>query len=196
VANPYWGAAGEARVHNLRTYLAHLAQVRPSLVLIGEAPGYRGCAITGVPFTSRALLACDLGRWGLFAGRGFAHDRAMGAAENEITATVVWRTVVACLPDPPLTWNAFPFHPHPPVDTRANRPLAAADFAAGADYLQQFLSLFPDVPAAAMGRQAERALVTVGVTPLAALRHPAHGGATAFAAGLRAVARRLPAAGV
>src|SRR5438045_3190761 len=80
------------------------------------------------------------------AGQGFAHDRGLGAPENEITATTVWREVVVCLPRPPVTWNAFPFHPHPPGDVLANRPLVAADLAAGEDYLRQVVCLFPDVP--------------------------------------------------
>jgi hypothetical protein len=115
----------------------------------------------------------------------------LGEPTHEVTATVVWRIARELLASPPVTWNAFPFHPHPPGSTRANRSLTTADLAAGQSYLRTVLALFPDVPVLAVGRQAERAL---GVTPFAVLRHPAHGGATAFAEGLRAAARRLPAA--
>jgi hypothetical protein len=69
VANPYWGSDGEARLHNLRTYLTYLMQVRPSMVLVGEAPGYRGARVSGLPFTSERQLT--------------------GAGPAEATATIV-----------------------------------------------------------------------------------------------------------
>lgn len=163
----------------------------PSLVLIGEAPGYRGCAITGVPFTARDLLQTDLGRWGLFAGRGFESGATLGGAEREITASVVWQAALEHLAAPPVTWNAFPFHPHPAGNGLANRSLTAKDLAGGQAYLGALLGLFPGVPVVAMGRQAERALEMLGVATSGTLRHPAHGGATAFASGLAALARRL-----
>ena len=159
--------------------------------MIGEAPGYRGCAVTGVPFTSRRLFRADLGRWNLFAGAGFlvpAGRDGIAEPQSEATATVVWRTVVECLPAPPVVGNAFPFHPHPPHQPLKNRSITTAELDEGACYLRLLLAAFPGVTPIAVGRQAARILRTLGVAPGAALRHPAHGGASAFSAGLRAVA--------
>lgn len=35
---------------------AHLSAPSPSLLCVGEAPGYRGCRVSGVPFTSEGLI--------------------------------------------------------------------------------------------------------------------------------------------
>ena len=191
VTNPYRGNAGRLRLGNLRRYLESVAAHGPPLALVGEAPGYRGCAVTGVPLTSRQLFTTDLGRWGLFAGAGFVAEEALGAPWAEASATVVWRSVAALLPAPPLLANAFPFHPHPPGNRAANRPLRAGELAEGRAYLAETLALFPRITILAMGRQAARALHSLGAQPLACLRHPAHGGATAFATGFAAEVRSL-----
>src|SRR5690554_6491486 len=52
--------ANKARHANLRLYLRQMMTRRPSFLLVGEAPGYRGCRVTGVPFTNKHLL---LGEW-------------------------------------------------------------------------------------------------------------------------------------
>jgi hypothetical protein len=61
--------------------------------------------------------------------------------------------------------------------------------------LGRFLSCFPGVRAIAVGRRAEQALGIAGVEPVAVVRHPAHGGGTAFAVGLRRAAADLEAPG-
>ena len=193
VANQYGGAVGDLRLLNLRRYLEHVLAIGPSAVVVGEAPGYRGSAVTGVPLTTRALLASDLGRWDLFSACHFQTGDALGAPAAEITATVVWRAAVQHLAQPPLTWNAFPFHPHPPATAGANRPPTATDLAEGAGYLRALLALAPCTPVIAMGRQAARALAAIGVDAIACLRHPAHGGAAQFTAGFAAAACHLPA---
>ena len=43
---------------NLRCYLRAMAERMPDTLLVMEAPGYRGCRLTGVPVTSRKLIAC------------------------------------------------------------------------------------------------------------------------------------------
>ncbi|MER6443347.1 hypothetical protein ABT275_44835, partial [Streptomyces sp. NPDC001185] len=42
-------AAGRLRERNLRRYLELMDRVRPRMLLIGEAPGYRGHAVSGIP---------------------------------------------------------------------------------------------------------------------------------------------------
>jgi uracil-DNA glycosylase len=191
VANPYRGRAGARRLQNLRRYLEAVAGAGAAVALVGEAPGYRGCAVTGIPLTSRAVLSADLGRWGLFAPAGFAADASLGPWRAEATATVVWRLVPRLLPGPPLLANAFPFHPHPAGRPGANRGPTAAEVAEGAGYLRRLLARFPGVAVVAIGRRAARALTHAGATPAAVVRHPAHGGAAAFAAGLSAAASTL-----
>ena len=52
--NPFDRSRGDnaVRRRNLTRYLEQLSERRPATLLVGEAPGYRGMAITGVPFTN------------------------------------------------------------------------------------------------------------------------------------------------
>jgi hypothetical protein len=72
-----------------------------------------------------------------------------------------------------------------------NRGLRRAEVEEGTRYLRLVMDLFPGVRAVAVGRVAAGALGRVGVTPLAVLRHPAHGGATRLAGGLYEVGAAL-----
>jgi uracil-DNA glycosylase len=174
----------------LRTYLARVAAREPGVALVGEAPGYRGCAVTGIPFTSRQVLAevltQMLARGSGVGPAGYVAHEGLGRPWAEATATLVWRHLPSGLLAPPLTWNAYPFHPHPVGDAMGNRRLTAAEVAEGGAYLRLALDLFPGVRPIAVGRVAAQALARLGVAPLAVLRHPAHGGAGTFAAGLGA----------
>jgi hypothetical protein len=54
VENPY---LREFPRQNIEAYLKILERrSEPIVMIVGEAPGHRGCAITGIPFTSGALL--------------------------------------------------------------------------------------------------------------------------------------------
>ncbi|MCY4525478.1 MAG: hypothetical protein OXB89_02620, partial [Anaerolineaceae bacterium] len=51
---------------NLRRFLRDMEQRRPQALLLFEAPGYRGCRLTGVPATSRRVLLEGVPSLGLF----------------------------------------------------------------------------------------------------------------------------------
>jgi uracil-DNA glycosylase len=129
------------------------ARARASFLLVGEAPGYRGARISGVPFTSERQLT--------------------GSGPAEATATLVHRVLAELrLTEGVLLWNVVPTHPGTAV---SNRPPTRGEVAAGLPFLREL----------AQGRR----LVAVGRIAHAALgglhvRHPSHGGARAFRAGL------------
>jgi len=89
------------RARRLEHYLESRAGAR--LLLVGEAPGYRGARVSGIPFTSERQLT--------------------GTGPAEATATMVHRVLAELgLEDDTLLWNVVPTHPG--TETSNRRPTA------------------------------------------------------------------------
>ena len=108
------------RRRNLTRYLEEVSERRPAPLLVGEAPGYRGMAITGVPFTNTVLLQHGIPAFGLLGAENGYEVPDAPAVAAEPTATVMWQ-VLASLDFLPVLWSAFPLHPHRAGDPRSNR---------------------------------------------------------------------------
>jgi uracil-DNA glycosylase family 4 len=92
----------ELRRVRLRNYLA--SRARAEVVLVGEAAGYRGARISGIPFTSERQLT--------------------GAGAAEASATIVQRVLQELgVADDVLLWNVVPTHPGTATSNR--RPTRA-----------------------------------------------------------------------
>ena len=148
------GAGAELRRSRLAAYLE--ARAGAAVLLVGEAAGARGARVSGIPFTSERQLT--------------------GSGPAEATATIVQRVLVELrLTEDVLLWNLVPTHPHPRGRCDANRAPTRIEIAAGRPYLDAL--------------RAGRRVVAVGRLAHAELdgpyvRHPSHGGAAAFRAGL------------
>ena len=143
------GRGAGVRRARLRAYLD--AHAGAPLLLVGEAAGYRGARVSGIPFTSERQLT--------------------GAGPAEATATIVQRTL-AELGLEVLCWNVVPTHPGTPTSNRRPSP---AEVEASRPFLEEVA--------------AGRRILAVGrlaaeVTGASYIRHPAHGGAAEFRAGL------------
>lgn len=150
-------AAGE-RASLLCERLATYLEIRAGadLLLVGEAPGYRGTRLSGIPLTSERQLA--------------------GAGPSEATATIVHRALAELgLADRVLLWNVVPTHPHRPGEPDSNRLPTQAEVAAARPFLGALARGRRVIP---VGRLAHRVLGGAYV------RHPSHGGAAAFRSGL------------
>ena len=186
VTNQYaYTCQGNAiRRENLRLYLGQMARLEPRVMLVGEAPGYRGCRLTGVPFTSEAIIVGGVPGLGLFGpARGYRLASETMRPCGEQTATIVWETLVG-LPAPPLLWNAFPFHPHTPNSEQSNRRPTVPELTLGAIFLHEIIGMYNIQTMIAIGNTAERTLLGMGVA-CRRIRHPANGGKRAFVAGLK-----------
>ncbi len=117
VANPYLESYA---VDNLRHYFEYMInQGGRRILLVGEAPGHRGCRITGIPFTSGRAFQ-EISHPLLVA---LKDQIQLPRIETESTATIVWNYL--CEKETtPLFWNSFPFHPHERAkSTGIERPL-------------------------------------------------------------------------
>ena len=170
--------AAAARLARLEAFFT----TRPRWLLLGEAAGYQGAHVSGIPFTSeRLLLEGAIPRVDIGGQRLSTRARPW----SEPSATTVWGTLHALdRAGDTLLWNAYPWHPHRPGVLQSNRTPTPAERRAGLPVLEALLATFPQVRCFAVGRNAEASLAEVGIhaTPL---RHPSMGGATAFREGLR-----------
>jgi uracil-DNA glycosylase len=101
------GEGAALRRARLAAYLD--ARREAPFLLVGEAPGYRGARISGIPFTSERQLT--------------------GAGPAEASATIVHRVLAELeLTERVLLWNVVPTHPG---TARSNRPPTRAEVATG-----------------------------------------------------------------
>lgn len=109
------------------------ARAGAEVVLVGEAAGYRGARVSGIPFTSERQLT--------------------GSGPAEATATIVHRVLARLdVEDEVLLWNVVPTHPG---TTTSNRRPTRAEVEASASFLDE---LRRDRVPIAVGRLAAAAL--------------------------------------
>jgi len=168
----------------LERLAAHL-DCEPQVILCGEAPGHLGCRHSGVAFTSeRLLMEGAIPRIAALERRITSRDLPF----SEPSATIVWRTLYRLgLAEKVVMWNSLQLHPHKVGDHRSNRTPTGAEIALGAPALKLLVRAFPSARFVAVGRKAEGLLSEMGVKTVATVRHPANGGATAFAEGMAAL---------
>lgn len=179
------GAANAIRRENLRLYLTQMADMQPRVLMVGEAPGYRGMRLTGIPFMSEYMLLNGLPALGLFGSeRGYRKTDETSRAGKEQSGTIVWGTIAGFRPVP-LLWGAFPFHPHKPDNLWSNRAPTTSELLVGQPFLREIMRLFAVEKIIAVGNKAEDSLGRMGVSIAGKVRHPAQGGKNDFVAGVR-----------
>ena len=186
--NPY--KSPEA-VGNLTLFLSRPKYTR-TLLLVGEAPGYRGGSVTGVPLCSSAILITDWkDPWRRFGPDSGFKVPKLARFSREATATMVWQALAELFFDwpCPLTWNAVPFEPHG-CRADSNGSLKPNQIEIGRQWLEQIIQLFPESTPVAVGQRAADALLELGVEYYA-VRHPSRGGKQAFMEGLANLKKRL-----
>lgn len=175
VENPY---KNELLLSNLEIYLKKMYQLAPQTILVGEAPGYKGCAKTGIPFTSEyIMLTTDNGVFGRHSGyKVFDSDVPL---QKENTATIIWNEIRQ-YPSLPLLWNIFPFHPHKENNSKTNRAPSNAEIEIGVSFVNMLLDIFPNIKTIiAVGNRAFSGLARNNTACIKA-RHLSFGGKPDF----------------
>ncbi len=178
------------RRDNLLTYLIQMYKLKPRVILVGEAPGYRGCRLTGVPFTSEHLLMNNMEGLYLF-GKENGYRLVLEKEKNlkEATATIIWSTLIEhdILP---LSWNAFPFHPYRKGNKESNRTPLKKELLLGGKPLHKLIKMFNIETVIAVGNKAEESLHNLGLS-CKKVRHPAQGGKNEFVKGIKEIKEGL-----
>jgi uracil-DNA glycosylase len=107
------GEGADVRRARLLAYLR--SREDAPLLVVGEAAGYRGARVSGIPFTSEQQLT--------------------GARPAEATATIVHRELAELgIEEDVLLWNVVPTHPG---TERSNRRPTRVEVEAGLPYLRE-----------------------------------------------------------
>ncbi|MDZ4176764.1 MAG: uracil-DNA glycosylase [Hydrogenophaga sp.] len=184
-ANDICSDAPMQRANQLKCYLEpRLKTTR--LVLVAEAPSWRGAKFTGIAMTSERMLHNEhpdvpASAMMLPIGERTSSEKRFPRCLAEQTATIVWSTLLdsGFRPDEFVLWNAFPSHPHKAGNPRSNRRPRLDELKVAVDVLPSLLTLLGQPKVVAVGKVAERALYRLGVSATS-VRHPAMGGATKF----------------
>ena len=151
---------------------------------VGRDLGYRGGRRTGIALTDEVNLPVLAGRLGIKGLQKATRSEVVA----ERTAGDVWRAVDR-LPEVPVFWNAFPFHPHIGDVPNSNRKHTSAEAAATESVLDEFLSMFSPMRLLALGNDSYASLTRLGRTPVL-VRHPSYGGQQQFHAGIEEAYRQ------
>jgi uracil-DNA glycosylase len=101
------------RRDRLARYLRERRRAR--VLLVGEAPGYRGARVSGIPFTSERQLS--------------------GTGPAEATATIMRRTLTELgFEDEVVLWNLVPTHPG---TAASNRPPTRSEIEQSEPFLSE-----------------------------------------------------------
>lgn len=167
--------AAEIRRRNLEGYVEQVAEP-PTVLVVGDAPIWRGTRFTGIPFTSQAqLLRPD------FPVSGDRSSRGPNPL-SERTATQLWETF---LPHHPrvFLWNAYPLHSHRKGASRTNRSPSRRELGEFGDLLRELHEILEPEIVLAVGRTAQTALGDLEIEHTY-VRHPAYGGLRSFRRGV------------
>lgn len=184
VFNPY---ENPKLAENLNKYLSFMLENSGKrILLVGEAPGYKGCRLTGIPFSSGAVIRET--PLGLFKKIG--KDIAIKKIESENTAKIVWEFLDGKR-HYPLFWNSFPFHPHPKGNPEKNRAPTREEIREGMEYLKELMEIFEPKIIAGVGRAGEHcSSQAFPYRKITYIRHPSYGGKTDFLAGMKKLFER------
>ena len=91
----------ENKRNNLRIYLVEMMKLKPKILFVGEAPGYLGCAVTGIPFIDERVLN---------EYKALPGDYITYGMKKERSAKAMW-DVLRDIEKLPVLWNSFPLHP-------------------------------------------------------------------------------------
>ena len=173
--------APQIRRTNLRLVIDAALNASVDSLWIARDLGYRGGRRTGLPLTDEPHLLAHADLYG-----DLPLQRATrGPVVVERTAKVIWQTL-KLINRPVFLWNVFPLHPHESNNPLSNRCHSRAEREACSPLLTWLIAKLRPKHIVAIGRDAELALVDLGIAA-SQVRHPSYGGQADFVEGIRAL---------
>lgn len=176
--NPY----KDPRVlNNLRLYL-HLLKDRyyNGTMLVAEAPGYSGCNITGIPFTTVKIF--DQKPHNIFDD--IESEIFKGEMFSDISGAIIW-DYLKDKKKIPLFWNSFPFHPYKKYKKLSNRKPTKIEVEEGIEYIDDLIEIFKPLKILSLGRYGQISLQKIYPNKIIEyIRHPSYGGKDDFIKGM------------
>ena len=178
VANPYHE---KYALNNLRHYFEYMfSQSGQRILLVAEAPGYKGCRITGIPLTSGKVFQ-DISHPLLLA---LKDKIQLPYIESEKTATIVWE-YLSTKKTTPLFWNSFPLHSHNQGNISSNRTPNKSEIKYGSEILRELYRIYQPEVVAGIGQKGLAVLQqTFPEQSFDYIRHPSYGGKRQFIEGM------------
>ncbi len=189
VFNPYADACADhdganapaIRRRNLTLVLEAAVANGVESLWIARDLGYRGGRRTGLALSDEVHLPAHASLYGALP----LARATKGPAVAERTASVIWQ-VLKDLDRPIFLWNVFPLHPHEKDDPLSNRCHSRLEREACRPLLMWLLATLQPKTVVAIGRDAQLALVDLGVAA-ERVRHPSYGGQSEFIGGVGAI---------
>ncbi len=164
----------EIRRNNLRLYFRQMQNLKPKSILVGEAPGFRGCRFTGIPFTSEYVLSNNI----FFNNSDYKKENLKPRKEG--TAKIMWEALDR-LNQKPLLWNSFPFHPYKEGNFNSNRVPTKTEIELTLHLLKNIFDLFPTLDmVGAVGQNAQDVLKNRIKIQHICITHPSFGRKSQF----------------
>ena len=178
--------AAAIRRKNLRNYIGSFEK-RPSVLLIGEAPGPWGCRFSGIPFTGeRQLLTGVLP----FTGKRSSRTEPLINLRKSPpyvsnSARIFWSTMLSYHPHF-LVWNCIPFHPYEDGNILSVRTPTVNEVRRYSTSLAEAIAAIEPEKIVTIGRKSQLAIELLGLS-CSYVRHPSQGGALKFQKGIRKI---------
>lgn len=152
-------------------------------MLIGEAPGYHGCRLSGIAFTCEENFTEDIIPGIMGKDMGYKIF-SKGKPEREFSASTVWPKLKEWYNTHgfvPLLWNICPFHPHKEGNIMSNRTPRKKEIEIGIKYFLELVDIFEIQHIGCIGKKSFDTIKTMGInTNHEYLRHPSCGGKKEF----------------
>lgn len=162
------------QLENITKYINFYAEKKPNYLLVGEAPGYKGCGITGIPFVDEMTIKTNK----------FLIDEIQLSAkgnQEESSSKIIWQKFNKEIVEKKIMfWNIFPFHPHKEGSKESNRTPNSKELLEGKVYFDELLRLLELKKENVYCIGMSSFLTIFNEVPTNYLRHPSFGGKNLF----------------